>query len=75
VARPAVPTARTDCLCGTRIIRAAGGLILDYEPSPFGTIAAFHQASGAWTTRVLGQGQEPVPPEKRYQLHNCPDRP
>lgn len=75
--KPAIRTERTDC--GTceangieaRLIRPRGLPPLDYWPHPSGTIAARHEASGAWTARRLEQGEAPIPPEKRYLIHQC----
>lgn len=69
--KPGVVTDRTDCTCGTRVIRTNGGLVLDWAPSDYGTIAARHEASGAWLARRLRPDEKPVVPEKRYAEHEC----
>jgi hypothetical protein len=68
--RPAIPTDRTDCVCGARVIKA-GRLVLDWEPSPYGTIAAYQGSSGAWLARQLRQGEIPLSYEKRRTEHDC----
>ena len=65
----AIPTDRTDCVCGARVIRTGVG-VLDWQPSPYGTIAAYH-GTGAWLARRLRQGEIPLPYEKRYAKHEC----
>lgn len=71
MSKPGIVTDRTDCACGARVIRT-GRLVLGWDPSPFGTIAARHEASGAWLARRLSQGEQPVAGvEKRYAEHEC----
>ncbi|MCW2898843.1 MAG: hypothetical protein JWO67_1108 [Streptosporangiaceae bacterium] len=57
--------------CGVRLIVPVSGPPLDYYPDPYGTVAARHLATGAWTARRLQQQEQPVPPEKRYAVHQC----
>ena len=67
-----VRTDRTDCpRCGGRVILARGLPPLDYTPDRYGTVAAAHQASGAWTGRRLPPGENPVAPEHRHRVHEC----
>jgi len=74
--RPAVRTDRTDCpRCRARVILARGVPPLDWAPGRYGTIAAAHQASGAWTARRLGFGERPVAPEHRHAIHRCEEHP
>ncbi len=71
----AIRTDRLDCgNCNARVIRARGDrgpLVLDWKPAPWGTVAVFHQGSGAYTYRTLKQQEGPVPPEKRHAVHQC----
>ena len=62
---------RTHCVCRTKVIHTRLG-VLNREPSPYGTYAAYRGGSGAWLARKLEQGQEPRSYEKRHALHECP---
>ena len=68
------------CDCGARVILAATAgrrQALDWVPDPQGNVAAYHDALGTWRVRILEPGEEPLHPERRYQLHvaSCPRRP
>jgi mono/diheme cytochrome c family protein len=68
----ALATDFTECAaCHTRTIVPASGPALNYWPDPYGTVAASHLASGAWSARRLQQQEQPIPPEKRYSIHRC----
>ena len=68
------------CDCGARIILAATAgrrQALDWVPDPQGSAAAYQDALGTWRVRILEPGEQPLHPERRYQLHvaSCPRRP
>ena len=58
--------------CGVRVILARDVPPLNAFPDPLGTVAAFQDHLGVWHGRFLAAaGPEPMPPEKRYALHEC----
>lgn len=58
--------------CGVRLILARGVPALNAFPDPLGTVAAWQDIRGTWHGRFLAAaGPEPMPPEKRYSLHEC----
>ena len=58
--------------CGTRVILAKDVPPLNAYPDPVGTVAAFQDVRAVCHGRFLAAaGPEPMPPEKRYALHEC----
>jgi hypothetical protein len=66
-------TSLRTCDAGHRIVwaltQAGEHQALDWAPSDLGTIAAYCDHLGTWHARTLSQGEQPVPPEKRFQCH------
>ena len=58
--------------CGARLIMASAAgrrEMLDYARDDSGDYAAYQTVAGAWVARLLGQGEQPRPPEHRYRRH------
>jgi hypothetical protein len=58
--------------CKVRIIIAKGVPPLNWGTDPAGSVAAQRTASGAWIARFLAKNEQPIVPEKRYTVHDCP---
>ena len=84
MARPSVRTDYHECAaCHQRIIwpvdehgKALPPVNWASASDPLGTVAIWHEASGTWRARIIGQG-DPAPrdPEKRFRWHRETCRP
>jgi len=58
--------------CGARLIMASAAgrrEMLDHARDDAGEWAAYQTVAGTWVARLLGQGDQPRPPEHRYRRH------